>query len=184
VLQSRRAHSRLLALLLFLSGSGPLIADAQRWAGPIPPKVTAQNGVLYLGGNRFTAPVTLAFAGNALAVNGMTLPDSTTTETLPETVPASPNMVRMNEMNVYMLLLAYRRHLDEGGLIICLRRRDILPPIKLASLLDGALPKLLAGRQLTPTEESQLRAWIPPDRWEEASRLQPLVLSAPMLNVR
>jgi len=178
-----RPHFGLLALVLLL-GFGPRTAHAQRWAGPIPPSVTAQNGVLYFGGNRFTAPMTLGFVGNALAVDGMALPADTTTVTLLETVPASPVMARLNEMDAYMLLLAYKRHLDQGGLMICLRRREILPPVRLAPYFDGALQKLVAGGQVTPTEESQLKAWIPLEKWEEASRIQPLVLSTPMLNVR
>ena len=178
---------RLFGLLLFVLATGPLgssSADAQRWAGPIPTSVTAQNGVLYLGGNRFTVPMTLSLAGSALVVNGMMLPADTTTEAVTETAPTRPDLARVIAMNAYLMLLAYRRHLDDGGLIICLRHREFVIPIRYASLLDGSLSSLLTGRKLSAPEESQLRNWVPADRWEEASRVQPLVLSTPMLEAR
>ena len=178
VLQSRRAHFRVLAPLLFLLAwcpLGPSSAGAQRWAGPIPSSVTAEKGVLYLGGNRFTAPMTLTFAGSQFAVNGMMLPTATTTEASPETVPTSPEFTRMSVVRVYVMLLAFKRHLEEGGLIICLPRQEILIPIEYAPLFDEALPKLLTGQELSTTEERQLRTRIPRARWEEASHPLPLV---------
>lgn len=43
--------------------------------------VRVQGGILYFGGNRFSAPMTLAFVGRALTVNGMAMP--------PETMPSA-----------------------------------------------------------------------------------------------
>ncbi len=59
----------------------------------VPISLRAQQGVLYLGGNRFTAPMTLSVSGRQLAVNGMTLPPEPA-PTFPKHVPTTNDTLR------------------------------------------------------------------------------------------